>query len=167
MGRICWRCYGSPCRCNDPSESRCKCGWHGSKMVTKGKRTFLRLSCPKCQRCIVKLERRHLDDIYEATGKTFADHYPLIGSVVGKFFIRSQDLSERVQHAASYGLVVAAIKFDKSLGLQFTTFAVRTMRGYAQHAIRDWKREQVGFDRYCADRVAQMKEEYAHECEFV
>ena len=45
-----------------------------------------------------------------------------------------------LRSVASFALCVAATRFDPDLGWKFSTFAWSTVRGYIQHALRDFSR---------------------------
>jgi DNA-directed RNA polymerase specialized sigma subunit len=45
-----------------------------------------------------------------------------------------------LESIANFALCVAATRFDSSKGIQFSTFAWRTAKGYIQHALRDYSR---------------------------
>jgi len=47
---------------------------------------------------------------------------------------------EDLESIANFALCVAATRYDPSLGIQFSTFAWKTARGYIQHELRDYSR---------------------------
>jgi len=47
---------------------------------------------------------------------------------------------EDLRSVAYFGLCVAATRFEEDLGWKFSTFAWNTIRGYIQHALRDYSR---------------------------
>jgi RNA polymerase sigma-B factor len=91
------------------------------------------------------------------TSALVTEHLRLAHSLANRFARRGED-AEDLDQVAMYGLVQAARRFDATLGIQFSTFATRTIIGELKRHFRDnaWKLHvpRGSKERYLAVRDA-------------
>ena len=79
-------------------------------------------------------QRKLVEDHMWIAGRLAHSARAMTGGFTGCF------TRDDLESVAFFALCVAATRYDKSLGWEFSTFAWNTARGYIQHALRDHSR---------------------------